>query len=73
MAGETVLLQDATVARLDRDGLVEALQREALGVVVAVDVLGRPLADEVARQVAINAARRRVETLTSATSRTANS
>ena len=59
VTAQAVLLEDRGVPRLDQDRLVEVLEREPLRVVVAVQRLGEVLADEVVRQVAVDAARRR--------------
>src|ERR1017187_4484839 len=56
MAAETRLLQNARIVRLDHDGLVEVLKREALGMVVAVHGLGHQLGHQRMRQVAFHKA-----------------
>ena len=42
---KTRLLENLGIARLDHDGLVKVLQREALGMVVAVEAFGDVLRD----------------------------
>ena len=46
---ETSLLQYVRIARLDHDGLVKVLHREALGMVVAVEAFGDVLRDGLVR------------------------
>src|SRR4051812_38144887 len=60
VAPQATLLQDAGVLGLDHDGFVKILEREPLGMVVAVLGLGDVLGEELVRQVAVHAFRSRV-------------
>lgn len=62
MAAKAVAVQDVRVLLLDHDGFVEVLERERLGVVPAVRRFCDVLANEIRRQVAVDAGRRDVVT-----------
>src|SRR5262245_1494038 len=55
MAGHAVVLENPAALRLDHDRLVEVLQRERHRMVVAVLRLGVVLANEIVRQMAVDA------------------
>lgn len=55
MAPQAVLLKNGGVARLDADRLVEVLEGEAFGMVVAITGLREHFPREINRQVAVDA------------------
>src|SRR5262245_49429727 len=57
MAADTIVLQNRRVLRLDADRLRKILQREALRVPESVLGLRNVLADEIVRQMAVDAFR----------------
>ena len=60
MALKTIALEDPTVAFLDHDGFVKILERESLGMMIAVAGLGQLLRQPLVWQVTINTCRQPV-------------
>jgi len=57
VAAQTVFLRDDQVLGLDQDGLVEVLQREALGMPESMICFGEILREKRVRQVAVDTRR----------------
>jgi hypothetical protein len=55
VAVQACFLQNVRIMRLDENGFVKILEREAFGVVITVDSLGHELLDQRMRKVAIRA------------------